>query len=693
MDVQFPVTKFESQVATNEYNTTSLQVRHGSGSNEIKSQSNTRAPTVRLKNAVHKAEIIPRSEANVSSDLSVNTLLPVNEIKPFFRNPIYCETKNHRYVLKTGQASSVLIDNDRVVVMKSASPYPHSAPSSREGSASYLAHLRRLYLKDPKDFAKANRSYGPESIKRKLLYERLEYDKRTDSILNYYSRADDVEMATAWASAVEFSRRPKTTPSNRGSRSREGSKTSRPHMSPSRSTSARTTPNSARFPLGSSNDTAPNANPPRDALEDWGEFLKINSRLALHERQFYLRTPTLDRKCITHATADNSGEKENCVCKLCQVEAETDWANFDNAILPLINENNFLKDEEHITLLAMKNESAHREQILLPSDKGKQIRDEKDIVEVCKNVDNEQEAHENPTLTNDRKSKIIVDDERSILKNLVSANQECLLQTENITDETHAIGNGQQNVGHKIGAVARVVTDSENSQLELTLVETQTEKIRNNQSQAFVGFPNKNLIVNAEAHQAPQCSSDIDGLLRTESGLESVRRDGKVAEPKKGVQNVGRRICVPSETLTPSDKTSNGDSMEVNVSVQASTHSNNQGTDGSAGADSDKEVKYIVEDDPNMITKISSDFEGANDCTHEESRLDVLSIEKEHADKSSEKGHENKTDMMVLTEIPDKDTFGETVTVLDFKTGDLYVKFQKDTLQCKGEAIEDINLY
>ncbi|GFN82413.1 hypothetical protein PoB_000891900 [Plakobranchus ocellatus] len=323
-ETRFPVTKIET------YPTSSTQPKHDYRSPKHKRNSRASSDAV-----LNKTDTASKSAINHSSSaLSVNTLLPVHEGKPFLKNPLYSEAKNSRYILKTAQTSSVIIDNDKVLVVKQNRAYPHSAPSSRESSANYLAHLRRLYLRDPKDFAKANRHNAPESPKKKLFYERLEYEKRTDSILNYYSRADDVELATAWASAVEFSRRPNTTPSTRIYKHRDGSKSSRPHRSPSRPTSARTRPNSARFPFELA-DSPPSTSSPRDALGDWNEFLKINSRSALHERQFYLRTPAVGRHGVTNTVTESPRQINDSTCRLCQVQLDNNVQDEEShAIVP-----------------------------------------------------------------------------------------------------------------------------------------------------------------------------------------------------------------------------------------------------------------------------------------------------------------------------------------------------------------------
>ncbi|RUS75936.1 hypothetical protein EGW08_016301 [Elysia chlorotica] len=674
--VQFPVTKFEPQVTTNVSSTSSLPSRLGSGPSPVQNQNNIRAPSVRLTNTPDKPEVRGKGETN---DLSVNTLLFVNETKPFVRNPVYSEAKNQRYVLKTGQASSVLIDNDRVVVMKSATPSTQSATVSRENSASYLAHLRKLYLRDPKDFAKANRPYGPERIKKKLLFERLEYEKRTDSILNYYSREDDVEMAAAWASAVEFSRRPKTTPSNCGDRRREGAKTSRQHRSPSRPTSARTRPNSARFPLGSANSTAPNVNSPRDALEDWGEFLRINSRLALHERQFYLRTPALGHKNSVQDTIDTSVQQENCVCRLCQVEAEAGLADHEKGY-------NCLKNEEHITYLALKND--HRGHILLPNDLRMQVIDgKKNVLESRKSTIYDhvlkQEANKSKVLTSDGNSEIIIaNSEKSFSTKPGPDNQKPPLRKES----QYVIINGEQVFEDNTGAKAGVVTNSRNSQRSQKCVENLKEDGKDIQTQMFVDIESKDVIKagNPDMREDHPWSSDTDGFVRAETDVKSVKGEEKVAQHKEGIQNVTREIYIPSEPCDNLKIYENDFLEEFN-----SAENFNQGTNVSVLKDPDEKVKYSKEDtNPITVPKIMPESENSRNFSQKTNGLD----EKEDTNELSGTGEKNCTSSMVLAEKPDNGHVLDPVTVMDIKTGELYVEFEQDTIKLEEEVAKKANL-
>ena len=655
---QFPVTRIEPQASRD---TATLKAQC-SGPSKFQNQSNQRVTKNNLKNASHKAETSNKNGLDNSPGLSVNTLLPMNELKPFLRNPIYSDSKNIRYVLKTGQASSVLIDNDKVVVMKSSRPYPHSAPSSRENSASYLAHLRRLYLKDPKDFAKANRSYGVESMKRKLLYERLEYDKRTDSILNYYSRADDVEIATAWASAVEFSRRPNTTSANTNRRL-EGAKTSRPYRSPSRPTSARTRPNSARFPLERTN-TAPNSGSPRDALADWGEFLKINSRSALHERQFYLRTPALGRHGVSRVVAEVPGQQEDCVCRLCQLEAEVDETSHQHDALPQVS-----CRQQDLTL----QEHYLRGQVLPTEDTGTHTRNGKE------NVTNEasdvncgqasaQKTEENNSLLHVSETNICRGYET-----LSTVKPDTKTGEDGEVGRTNT-GNGEVAIGEIIGAKERVSRES--SPPEHKSIDLSIDNQKPSSSLTSIGNPGQDVTPtrHTDTNQADTIESGAGVLVGTEATLTSNKETEEGRTRHVGLRSASMEIHLPSLRPELREETEDGDSGGVKEVSSVIRDIEDACTNVPALKDSQERDTDNCHD--NMIINVSSHTVINSEYSQETNRPKSSPIKKRDS---------SKTTLVMQMKVAENGPAGQAV--MDISTGELYVNSVHEDVVDVGDKL------
>ena len=245
--------------------------------------------------------------------------LSSNNLKPFMKNPHYTDQKSRQYVVRGIDNEATLIDKDTVVFIKK-----DKRQAEYDETTNYIAQLRKLYLNEPKDLAKVNKIPKTSKDKVSLIRERMEYDKRTCHILNYYNRFNEKPQSASVRNQPSFfySRPSVAGRTLRAKSSRERRQPSSPSIpSPlrTRSQSARpnVTPRSHSQPYSFETFEQQQLEAKRDALVDWDVFLKINHRSTIQERsQFYLQTP------VTSSHRDATNSNPDCECQLCQIEMD-----------------------------------------------------------------------------------------------------------------------------------------------------------------------------------------------------------------------------------------------------------------------------------------------------------------------------------------------------------------------------------
>ena len=204
------------------------------------------------------------------------------------RNP---DTKPKKYVVQDTSRATVYIDSGKVMYFgKSRHDLTQLLKTQSlraDRNTCFLAEIRRDYLKHPKyDNNRTSVSKKTESDPRRIANERVDYNRRVEHILNYYDE--------------------------------DGSITQQPQPRPTSGQRLKS-PKGARVKGLSLTLSAPSRPPSRspspDPLDGSNDFIRLNRRLKLHERQFYLRTPGMQHGNVV-------GDLDKCRCSMCRMELQ-----------------------------------------------------------------------------------------------------------------------------------------------------------------------------------------------------------------------------------------------------------------------------------------------------------------------------------------------------------------------------------
>ena len=204
---------------------------------------------------------------------------------------------------------TLYIDNGKVVFFKKSRNNPAVLLKSRLSDGSFLASIRREYLSQSKCIAMSQASVTPTE-ERLVQRERVYYNQKVGHILDYYCTDDEDRL-----SIDDINKLTRGTPKGNNSRlkSPRNSKVRRIYFDPN----AKTKDGPA------SNHMIHGWNSPvtGDEIEDpnFNSYMKVNKKLKLHDRKFYLRTP--------HSTADvkpgiTQYDIDNCKCGICRIEMQ-----------------------------------------------------------------------------------------------------------------------------------------------------------------------------------------------------------------------------------------------------------------------------------------------------------------------------------------------------------------------------------
>ena len=195
--------------------------------------------------------------------------------------PVKTEGDSHpkKYMVQSTNDAIMYIDQGKVIYFKKSrhdltSLLNNQNPANR--SNCFIADLRRDYLKHPK----YNRGHSTKGT-RDFSSERIKYNNKLEHILKYYSdNKGDLNQQT-----------PRQLTNKTGTKT-EGAKITEP---PSRPPSREST-------------TSPDRLSPSD-------LIKLHRQSKLHNRQFYLRTPSQEHVYSTK-------EFSSCRCYMCRVELQ-----------------------------------------------------------------------------------------------------------------------------------------------------------------------------------------------------------------------------------------------------------------------------------------------------------------------------------------------------------------------------------
>ena len=201
-----------------------------------------------------------------------------------------------RYMIQDTSRSTMYIDSGKVIRFgKSRHDLTQLLKTQslrRDRNKSFFSELRRDYLTHPKyefNRNKDKREYDP----RLVAYERRDYNRKVENILNYYS--DE-----------EGSRAPSPSNSRSSSRYRARSPTGGRVKGLTLTVNAPSRPPSrADSPVNE-----------RGEGSGKGDYIKLNKQSKLYDRKFYLRTPVLKHDGFTE------NQLEDCRCSICKIELQ-----------------------------------------------------------------------------------------------------------------------------------------------------------------------------------------------------------------------------------------------------------------------------------------------------------------------------------------------------------------------------------
>ncbi|XP_067658013.1 uncharacterized protein [Haliotis asinina] len=248
-----------------------------------------------------------KPDAGSHKVVAVRNIFPFDDSKSLARQS---KDQSKKYVVNELDDATMFIDNDKIIYFRKPKPNMTQSViesvgtySAKKNDGSYIAHLRKAYLKNPRDHAKPKEAEPDiQTIQR----ERSDYDKRVGHILDYYS-GDECEKGR------QFDVNRKTQVSVQTART--GSPRQRVRSSSPRSGRLRSLLSS---PVA---QTPPSSRIHMDPFEEWSLYFKLNQRSVLHEKQFYLRTPGI-RLLIPGAQNITPSDVSSCKCRLCRVEME-----------------------------------------------------------------------------------------------------------------------------------------------------------------------------------------------------------------------------------------------------------------------------------------------------------------------------------------------------------------------------------
>lgn len=237
--------------------------------------------------------------------VAVHNIFPFDDTKSLARQS---KDQSKKYVVNELDDATMFIDNDKIIYFRKTKPNMTQsvigsigAYSAKRNDGSYIAHLRKAYLKNPRDLAKTKEA---EPDIHTIQRERSDYDKRVGHILDYYSG-----NVCQKGRQCDESRKTPVQPVRTGS-PRQRIRSSSARLRSLLSTPVAQTPPSTRSCVG-----------PVDPFEEWSLYFKLNQRSVLHEKQFYLRTPGI-RVLIPGVQNITPSDVSSCKCRLCRVEME-----------------------------------------------------------------------------------------------------------------------------------------------------------------------------------------------------------------------------------------------------------------------------------------------------------------------------------------------------------------------------------
>ena len=206
--------------------------------------------------------------------------------------------EQRKYLVRETNEGTMYIDRGKIIYFRSykQSPVSQASYMSRCNDGGYLASIRREYLTKPRLLA-----MGPQhkTIKNEINVheERANYNRKVAHILDYYSYPDEDNISVDDLTKYTSHGRRLNSPRRQANLSSRNVK--RIYFSYPKSD------HESRF----------SSSPMQDLQNDPGSFFKVNQQSKLHDRNFYLKTPS-------HKSSFHEADILDCTCGICRIEMQ-----------------------------------------------------------------------------------------------------------------------------------------------------------------------------------------------------------------------------------------------------------------------------------------------------------------------------------------------------------------------------------
>ncbi|KAK3094733.1 hypothetical protein FSP39_005545 [Pinctada imbricata] len=245
-----------------------------------------------------------RTDLDSQTDLDLDDKMSIST----HSNKTPKEQTRRKFNIRETDEGTMYIDNGKVIYFKKSRHSPSVLLKSRLSDGSFLASIRREYLSKPKIIAMSTEKLNPTE-ERLLQRERVYYNQKVGHILDYYCMEDEDRISIDDINKYTQGS-PRSLHSSR-QRSPRNPRVRRIYFDPTTQFNDGVSP---QHPLhGSVSPVNPEDDP------NLNSYMKVNKKLKLHDRKFYLRTPhsnTDSRSNITQADIDN------CKCGICRIEMQ-----------------------------------------------------------------------------------------------------------------------------------------------------------------------------------------------------------------------------------------------------------------------------------------------------------------------------------------------------------------------------------
>lgn len=319
--------------------------------------------------------------------------------------------EQRKYLVRETNEGTMYIDRGKIIYFRSYKQSPVSQASylSRCNDGGYLASIRREYLTKPRLLA-----MGPPKKTMKnetnVHEERANYNRKVGHILDYYSYPDEDNISVDDLTKYTSHGRRLNSPRRQVNLSSRNVK--RIYFS---------------YPKYD-HESRSSSSPMQDLQNDPGSYFKVNQQSKLHDRNFYLKTPS-------HKSSFREADVLDCTCGMCRIEmqlalmAQAEAENELKSLQANIPKSHKNPQVKNITIVQDKQSKTNNE-LKLDLNKGSSVNDKKDLKDMSappKSTPVEDNQHEQtltvtiPKMDTNREITEVAKENEVILENLPNA--------------------------------------------------------------------------------------------------------------------------------------------------------------------------------------------------------------------------------------------------------------------------------